>query len=337
MDENIDRDKRWLLLVGVEEELPPRAWRIEQLRRHVLDLFASREYDLVIPPPVEYLESLLITGDGDLELQTLKLIDQLNGRMMGVCADITPQVARIDARMPTAHAVNRLCYIGTILKARPDGVQRTRSVMQFGAEIYGDTGRDGEVEVIQLMLETLTTAGVRDVYIDLGHVGICAALSAAAGFDEWRKNEISSLLNKKAASDVRGYLTAQKVSDEIARGFMALLELSGGPEVLDQARSLLGGIPDVAQALDELAAVSGRLHAMDILPHHDLAELRGYHYKTGLVFAAFTPGVGQEIVRGGRYDNIGKVFGRARPAVGFSGDLKLLAEIASEDGEANAC
>ena len=328
-------DRHWLLPVGVEEDLPPIALRIEQLRRRVLDLFELWGYDLVIPPLIEYLESLLITGDESLELQTLKLVDQLNGRMMGVRADMTPQVARIDARMPGHRSINRLCYAGTTLKARPDGAQGTRSLLQFGAEIYGDTGCDGEVEIIHLMIEALTAVGVRDVYIDLGHVGICSALSSAASLSERQKNEISNLLNRKAGADVRDYFDAQNSDGEIRDKFLMLLELNGGPEVLDKARGLLGEVPGVEKALGELIEVSERLLAAGITPHYDLAELRGYHYKTGIVFAAFTPGVGQEIARGGRYDNIGKIFGRARPATGFSGDLKLLADLVAEDNDLN--
>ncbi len=324
--------KPWLLPVGIEEDSPPVARRIERSRRRVLDLFEAWGYDLVIPPLIEYLESLLITGDESLELQTLKLVDQLNGRMMGVRADMTPQVARIDARMPGAGAVNRLCYAGTTLKARPDGVRGTRSPLQFGAEIYGDAGRDGDGEIIRLMLETLATLGVRDVYIDLGHVGICSALAAAAGLDERREHELSGLLNSKAAHEMQVYLDAQGITGGVRAQLEALLELNGGPEVLDEARALFGDVPGAGKALDELSVIAASLSAAGVAPHYDLAELRGYHYKTGIVFAAFTPGVGQEIARGGRYDDIGKVFGRARPATGFSGDLKLLVEIVADGG-----
>ncbi len=332
----MSEDKRWLLPVGIEEGLPAAAWQIEQLRRRVLDLFESWGYDLVIPPLIEYVESLLITGDEALELQTLKLVDQLNGRMLGVRADMTPQVARIDARMPADRSVNRLCYVGTVLKARPDGVQGSRSPLQFGAEIYGDAGRDGDVEIIRLMLATLAAVGVRDVYIDLGHVGICAALAAAARLDERQEHELSDLLNRKAAHELQDYLAAQGVADESQAQFATLLELHGGREVLDKARTLFGGIAGVGETLDELGAIAACLSAIGVEPHYDLAELRGYHYKTGVVFAAFTPGVGQEIARGGRYDDIGKVFGRARPATGFSGDLKLLAEIVADDAVVDA-
>lgn len=321
----MNEDKRWLLPVGIEEELPPAARRTERLRRRVLDLFEEWGYELVTPPLIEYVESLLITGDEALELQTLKLVDQLNGRMMGVRADMTPQVARIDARMRDQRAVNRLCYAGTVLKARPDGMQGSRSPLQFGAEIYGDAGCDADAEIIRLMLAALEAIGVNDVYIDLGHVGVCSALAAAAGLDERQEHELSELLDRKAEHEIRDYLDVQNVSDEVREQFTALLTLNGGLEVLDEARERLGEVSGVVKSLDELAKISTRLSAAGVEPHYDLAELRGYHYKTGTVFAAFTPGVGQEIARGGRYDDIGKVFGRARPAVGFSGDLQLIA------------
>ncbi len=331
----MNEDKRWLLPIGIEESLPAAAWRVERLRRCVLDLFESWGYDFVIPPLIEYVESLLITGDDSLELQTMKLVDQLNGRMMGVRADLTPQVARIDARMPGGRHINRLCYVGTTLRARPDGVRSTRSPLQFGAEIYGDAGCGGDVEIIRLMLEALAVIGVRDVYIDLGHVGICSALSTDAGFDERQENEVSDLLNKKAAHEMQDYLGAQGISGEVRVRFEALLELNGGSEVLDWARQQFSAVAGVEKALDELEAIAARLSAIGIEPHYDLAELRGYHYKTGVVFAAFTPGVGQEIARGGRYDDIGKVFGRARPATGFSGDLKLLADVVADGGRSD--
>ncbi len=325
----MSEDKRWLLPVGIEEDLPPVAAHVERLRRRVLDLFASWGYDLVTPPLIEYLESLLITGDESLALQTMKLVDQLNGRMMGVRADMTPQVARIDAHTLTGQPTNRLCYIGTILKARLDRVQGTRAPLQFGAEIYGDAGAESDVEIIRLMLAALENVGVRDVYIDLGHVGICSALTAAAGLDASQEKAFSALLNSKAAHEMQDYLDAQGVSGESRARLLALPALNGSSEVLDKARELFGSV--AGKALDELAVISSRLAEAGVEPHYDLAELRGYHYKTGVVFAAFTPGFGQEIARGGRYDGIGKVFGRSRPAVGFSGDLKLLAELVAEN------
>ena len=326
-------DKRWLLPAGIEESLPPVAWRIEHLRRRILDLFVSWGYDLVIPPLIEYVESLLITGDESLNLQTFKFVDQLNGRIMGVRADMTPQVARIDAHMLHDRLINRLCYAGETLTARPGDLRRTRSPLQFGAEIYGDVNYEGDAEIIRLMLEMLTLVGIQDVYIDLGHVGIFSALSSAVGFNKEQEHHFSDLLSRKAAHEMQEYLEAYGISGKLKEQLMTLLELNGKPEVLSKAGTLLGDIPGVNTALEELSAISSHLLSLGIEPHHDLAELRGYHYKTGIVFAAFIPGMGQEVVRGGRYDNIGKVFGRARPAVGFSGDLYMLAELVSDDGK----
>lgn len=324
-------DDRWLLPEGIDEILPPEAWRLEAVRRRLLDQFRAWGYELVIPPFIEYLESLL-TGTGrDLDLQTFKLTDQLSGRMMGLRADITPQAARIDAhRLRTAEPA-RLCYIGTVLHTRPDGFGGTRSPLQIGAELYGHAGIESDVEILCLMMATLDAAGVADVHLDLGHVGVYRGLARAAGLTPAQESALFDALQRKAEPEIGMLVRELDLAAPYPELLLALAELNGGREVIAQARARLAAAPaDVLAAIDYVEAVARRL--ADRLPqvpvHVDLAELRAYHYQTGVVFAAFVPGEGEEIARGGRYDDIGREFGRARPATGFSADLKTVLRLA---------
>ncbi len=332
---------RWFLPEGIEEVLPPQAQCLEQLRRKLLDLCGSWGYELVIPPFVEYLESLL-TGTGhDLGLQTFTLTDQLNGRLMGVRADMTPQVARIDAHRLQRDVPVRLCYLGTVLHTRADGFAGSRSPLQLGAELFGHAGTESDVEILSLMLEILATAGIADVHVDLGHVGIFRGLARQAGLDEEQETTLYDALQRKADPEIETFLAEVSMGDAERRMLRALAALNGGEEVLAEAGTVLKAAPaEVRAALAELEAIAGAVHAYrrDLPLYFDLSELRGYHYHTGVVFAAFVPGYGQEIARGGRYDHIGEVFGRARPATGFSTDLKMLmalregAAVQGEDG-----
>ncbi len=319
---------RWLLPDGIEEVLPEEAARIEAARRKLLDLFASWGYDLVITPHIEYLESLLTGAGHDLELQTFKMTDQLSGRMLGLRADITPQVARIDAHTLGAEGPSRLCYCGSVLHTRPRPLSTARSVIQLGAELYGDASSASDVEIISLMLETLSVCQVKGVHLDIGHVGIYRGLVQAAGLDAVHENALFDALQRKAADEV-DKLTSALPDSAVAAMLRSLAGLSGGMEVLDRAHVLLDGAPEsVMAALDDLAEVAqtvGRRYP-DVPLYFDLGELRGYHYHTGVTFAAFVPGVGQSIGQGGRYDDIGRDFGRARPATGFSTDLRFLVE-----------
>ena len=298
---------------------------MEAVRRQLLDCYRSWGYELVITPFIEYLDSLL-TGTGhDLDLQTFKLTDQLTGRTLGVRADMTPQVARIDAHCLQRKEPVRLCYLGTVLHTRADGFAGSRSPMQLGAELFGNSSVASDVEVLALMLETLRLTGVTDVHLDLGHVGIFRGLAAEAGLDADREATLFDALQRKAIPELRE-LTADLPAEQGGR-LCRLATLNGGHEVLDEARqALAGGGAATRAALDNLCAIADV--ARECLPgtrlHFDLAELRGYTFHTGVVFAAFVPGHGQEIARGGRYDHIGEVFGRARPATGFSADLKTL-------------
>lgn len=323
-------EDRWLLPEGIEEILPPAAGRMERLRRELLDLYEGWGYELVTPPLIEFLDSLLTGTGNDLELQTFKLTDQLSGRMMGVRADMTPQVARIDARTATPGVPARLCYLGSVVHAMTGHLDKSRNPIQIGAELYGVEGTAASGEVIQLMLECLEVAGVRDVFLDLGHVGIYRAIARQAGLSALHENAIFDLLQRKDASDLERLIEEEGISPKFADLLKALLELNGPVAILDEARQRLGSAGDVVQsALEELQAIAANL--MERFPglslNVDLAELRGYQYHTGLVFAAFVPGQGKEIARGGRYDDIGRVFGMARPAVGFSADLRVLARL----------
>lgn len=318
----------WLLPDGIEELLPDDAKQLESLRRNLLDLFSCWGYELVIPPFIDYLDSLLTGSGRDLDLQTFKLTDQLSGEMLGIRSDMTPQVARIDARNLKRECPTRLCYAGTILHTRGDPLEKTRSPMQIGAEIYGHAGKESDLEVIRLMLEMLAQSGLLNVHLDLGHVGIYRALSKQAGLTETQETDMFDVLQRKANPELRELLATLNVHEQMKAMLLSLPDLNGDLKVLERAQKIFASA-DVAvkHALADLKCIAEKLSGeFPSLPiSFDLAELRGYHYHTGMVFAAFVPGVGREIARGGRYDNIGAVFGRARPATGFSADLKLLA------------
>ncbi len=320
----------WLLPDGIEEILPEEAKHLESLRRKILDTFACWGYELVIPPFIDFLDSLLTGSGHDLELQTFKLTDQISGEMLGVRADMTPQVARIDAHNLNAEWPTRLCYAGTILHTKGDPLEKTRSPMQIGAELYGHAGKESDVEVIGLMLEMLAMTGLQNVHLDLGHVGIYRALSKQAGLTTAEEAELFDVLQRKARPELGELMAGYRIDNELKAMFLKLPELNGGKETIGKARAVLLQADDqVKQALADLEAIAEKLAvSFPSLPiSFDLAELRGYHYHTGVVFAAFVPSVGREIARGGRYDNIGAIFGRARPATGFSADLKVLSAL----------
>jgi ATP phosphoribosyltransferase regulatory subunit len=323
-------NERWILPDGIDEVLPPEADIIERKRRELLDLYSSWGYDYVIPPFVEFLDALL-TGTGrDLDLNTFKLTDQLSGRLMGIRADITPQAARIDAHRIRSKSPTRLCYLGTVLHTRSDGFAGTRSPLQIGAELYGHSGLESDIEVLRLMIETLKTTGVKDLYLDLGHVGIYKGLAEQAGLDESQEKELFDALQRKAISEVEKLLGAFSIAHEHAAMLARLGELNGDSALHQAREELQNASQTVKEALDYLQKMADKIAVWlpDVPVHFDLAELRGYHFHTGVVFAAFVSGNGKEIARGGRYDSIGSVFGRSRPATGFSCDLKTLIRVA---------
>ena len=317
---------RWLLPEGVEEILPPEAMRLERLCREIIDLLAGWGYEFVIPPPIEYLESLLTGAGEDLDLQTFKLIDQLSGRLMGVRADITPQVARIDAHRLQRDIPVRLCYLGSVLHARPGKPGDTRAPMQAGAELYGHAGIASDIEIVRLMLATLARAGLEQPCIDLGHIGLFRALSAASALNAAQQREVFDILQRKAGDELRALYKAWGVSDAAGLALAALIDFNGDQAILKEAAQRFAGVSAAAgRAIAELEALAAAIGAnADILVNIDLAELRGYHYHTGMVYTAFAPGQGEGIAFGGRYDDIGRAFGRARPATGFSVDVKSL-------------
>ena len=321
---------RWLLPEGIEESLPDESAWLEKYRRELVDMFSAWGYELVIPPLIEYLDSLLIGPSDDLDLQTFKLTDQLTGRMMGVRADMTSQVARIDAHMLKREAPTRFCYLGTVLHTRPGGRDLTRSPLQVGAELYGHAGLDSDVEVICLMLEALSLVGIDDMLLDLGHVGIFTNLVNKAGLNESQQKQLQALLQQKAQPEYEQFLATCSLSDNWNKIFLSLMDLSGDTGVIAEAKQLLkDSDPEVIEYIDYVAKLSSRvvMRYPNIQLHYDFAALSGYRYQNGAVFAAYISGQGGEIARGGRYDMIGKVFGRSRPATGFSLDLKALAKI----------
>ena len=315
---------KWLLPEFIEDILPAEAMRIETLRRRILDLFFSRSYELVMPPLLEYTDSLL-TGTGhDLELRTFKVVDQLSGRMMGLRADITPQVARIDAHLLNREGVTRLCYCGSVLHTRPAGPAATREPIQIGAELYGEAGVEADLEIMRLLCEALEVAGVRNARIDIGHVAVFRAIAHAAGIAGELESELFGALQRK---DSPGLKELTKAMNPKTRDALLLLpELYGGPEVLDAAEKKLPKIPEISRALETLRRLA---RACTVPASLDLAELRGYHYHSGVVFDAYCDAVSGPVGRGGRYDEVGKAFGRARPATGFSIDLRSLAGAAA--------
>lgn len=321
----------WQLPDGVEEVLPVQAESVEFLRRALLDLYRGWGYRLVIPPLMEFTESLLVGLGEDLDLLTFKLTDQLSGRTLGIRADITPQVARIDAHSLAEEGVTRLCYAGSTLHTRPKSLLASRSPIQLGAELYGDDSLGADVEIVRLMLATLETAGMSQVTLDLGHVGIYEAVLANASLSAEQEKTVFDALQRKSVPDLE--LALAGVEADIAALIITLVDLHGDETVLDDARSLFAQtVPTALAAVDALqeVAVDIRRQLPDIDIYFDLAELRGYHYHTGLVFAAYVPGCGQALANGGRYNDVGAVFGRARPATGFATDLKSLMALMPE-------
>ena len=315
----------WLLPEYIADALPQEAMQIERLRRKVLDLFSVHGYELVMPPLLEYLESLLTGSGSDLKLRTFKLVDQLSGRTLGVRADMTPQVARIDAHLLNRQGVTRLCYCDSVLHTLPASQAASREPIQLGAELYGYSGIEADLEAIRLLADALTTAGTPASRIDIGHVGVFRALVQVAELEPELEARILQLLQVKDVPGLRE--CCADIAEPYRSAFLRLPELFGGTDFLDKAAGELPGIPAIKAALESLQALR---KAMPELPlSFDLADLRGYHYHNGVVFAAYYPGFPSAIARGGRYDGVGKDFGRARPATGFSMDLREIARLAT--------
>lgn len=315
----------WVLPDHIADVLPSEARHIEELRRGLLDTARSYGYELVMPPLLEHLESLLTGAGQALELQTFKLVDQLSGRSLGLRADTTQQAARIDAHLLNRRGVSRLCYCGPVLHTRPDKPHATREPLQFGAEIYGHAGIEAEVESALLALECLAVAQVNDVSVDLADVRILRCLLAGAGLDQDHVQSIQHALATKDEGALRE--STNGLPRPTAEHLLTLLQLYGDLGVLHEADRALGAVPGVSEVLSDLRALASRLHHSRVTV--DLADLRGYAYYSGVRFAMYAPGASDALVRGGRYDEVGAVFGRNRPAAGFSLDIKQLVSVIS--------
>ena len=312
--------RNWLLPEFIEDVLPAEAARIEFLRRELLDLFKVHGYQYVIPPMLEYLESL-ITGTGhDLDLATFKVVDQLTGRLMGVRADTTPQAARIDAHMLNQQGVSRLCYAGTVLRTKPDGLARTREPLQLGAELFGHASIESDIEIQRLMIKALQVMGLSELHIDFSHVAIFESLIHSASIQPALEQALYAALQSKDKSAVAQL--AIHLDADTKYALIELTDLNGGVTMLDKAESVLPKLPAIAKALADLRAVAQHLNDLNVQVGFDLSELRGYHYHSGIVFAAYAHGYAGPLALGGRYDEVGIAFGRARPATGFSLDLR---------------
>lgn len=328
MTRSMNNDDRWLLPDGIEETLPDAARRIETMRRNALDLLDSWGYELVMPPLMEYLDSLLTGVGRDLEIETFKLTDQVSGKMLGVRADMTPQVARIDAHYLRRSGATRLCYFGPVLRTRPDTLGGSRVPLQLGAELFGVASADADIEIVELLTETLARLGVGDIHVDLGHMGIFRGLMQEAGLEQEVRASIMAAVTSKSAPDVESRCKEYNVDGNVIDLLVRMTDCSGEAGTLGAMANAFANGPDVvASAYENLAHIASRLKQRlpDTRIYFDLAALSGHSYHTGLVFAVYMPGCGRAIANGGRYDDIGSEFGRARPATGFSIDLRALA------------
>ena len=313
----------WQLPEHIADILPSTARQLESAKERLLALFRVHGYELVHPPLMEYSNSLLTHIDAGLSLKTIRLVDQLSGRQLGIRADITPQVARIDAHLLSANnGINRLCYAGSVLHARPDGFLSTREPLQVGAELYGYAGVAADIELIDLMLKSLKLGDIGEVMLSLGHIGVFRALAAAAELNGKQSAQLLALMQDKDAEAVRSQVAAWHLDGMWAKAFALLPTLYGGREVLQEARAQLPDLFAVGAALDDLQAVCDAFGAQQI--HIDLSEVRVDNYHTGLLYAAYGSDCHDAVARGGRYDGLGEYFGRARPATGFSFDLRDL-------------
>lgn len=318
--------RTWALPEHIEDVLPQDAQKLERARRIALDLFTSHGYELVVPPLLEYVDSLLSGSGHDMDLATFKLVDQLSGRTMGIRADTTPQVARIDAHVLNRQGVSRLCYAGSVLHTLPSGLGKSRQPFQAGAELYGHAGLEADIEIQQLMIDALKAIGVKAAQLDIGHPAIFRALIDLAGVDA---ETAEAMFIATEAKDIPALAQLAENAGVAKTALLALPTLYGGEEVFAQAAKLLPTDARIAEALTQLKAIYTQFSAQGIVVSIDLGELGGFNYESGVVFAAFAKGASDAVARGGRYDEVGKAFGRARAATGFSLDLKALLPLIS--------
>ncbi len=320
--------RTWILPEHIEDLLPADARKLERLRRVVLDRFSRHGYELVMPPLLEYLESLLSGTGHDMDLATFKLVDQLSGRTMGVRADTTPQVARIDAHLLNRQGVTRLCYAGSVLHTLPAGLGKSRQPFQAGAEIYGYAGLAADIEIQQLMVDVLHELGVSGVQLDIGHPAIFRSLIEAAGASP---DVAEQAFVATEAKDIPALRALAPRLGESAQALLLLPQLYGESAVLAEAAARLPSSDRIAGSLAQLAQVERHFSSQGIRVSIDLGELGGFNYESGISFSAYARGAADAVARGGRYDEVGKAFGRARPATGFSMDLKALLPLTADD------
>lgn len=343
--------ERWLLPDGVDELLPPEAWSVELMRRELLDLYARFGYELVSPPLIEFLESLLTGTGNDLDLQTFKVTDQLSGRLMGVRADITPQVARIDAHLLQSTGTSRLCYVDSVLHTRPAHSQTNRNPLQVGCELFGEASTHADIEVISLMLETLYIAKVPNIHIDLAHVGIYKGLIESSSLDDVTEDKIFDALSRKSIPELNELAAELPENADIILLIRDVANLSGGLDALEKIEKTvseleLSSANTIIQAINEMRFITEQIQKRfaSVEIGFDFCELRGYSYHTGILFSAFSSHYGYALAKGGRYNDIGKSFSRigkaqaqkGRPATGFSADLKTLLRLSNNSNEITA-
>ncbi len=321
------KEHYWRLPEKIDEVLPPAARHLEILRRTVLDTFHTWGYEYIIPPLIEYLDSLLVGTGPDLELQTFKSVDLLSGRLLGVRPDITAQAARIDANSLLNDGPQRLCYAGSVVHANPAGVGQSRNPLLAGAELFGSAATEADAEIVSLMVEVLKAARIEKPIIELGHVGIYRTLVSGLNLNAYDEQSLFDAVQMKSPGEIERALSSLNHNQGIAELLMRLTDQIGGEDILDRARQELAAAPkEILAALDELALLTELIkqNSEEIEIRFDLSELAGYGYHTGIVFAAYSDQFGSSIARGGRYDSIGKAYGRARPATGFDVNLKTL-------------
>ena len=330
----MSKDKYWLLPEGVDESLPYEAAGIESLRRSMLDNFSRWGYQLVIPPIIEYVDSLLAGGAEDLDLQTFKVVDRGTGRLIGLRADMTPQLTRIDShRMPTK-SPQRLCYAGPVAHTFSEKFAGSRNPLQIGAELFGHSGVESDAEIITLLVNSLLIANIHSLTIEVTHIGIFRGICAAASFTDEFEDQVLQALVKKDRTSLTEMLQGEGVDSLVMKNLLLLIDLNGDLDIIDNARAAFSSLPEsVSGAIDELAALCDLLKQFipEVELHVDFAELRGYRYHSGIMFAAYVPEMGRSIAWGGRYDGVQKQLGRDRGATGFSTDLRILEQFLAKD------
>jgi ATP phosphoribosyltransferase regulatory subunit len=312
----------WQLPEGIDELTGDRALAFESIRRQLLDLYAGRGFGLVIPPMVEYVESLLLTSNS-VDEKTFKFLDSASGKMLGVHADITPQIARIDAKR-ASDKVEKYCYVNAILQTKADDFYASRSPIQAGAELYGSDDISADVEVIELMLESLKLLSIAPIVLSLGNVAIFNALIAQEGLSGEQVSKLRQIFARRSAPDLEVFLSNSALNN--ADKFTALMKLEGGADVLDEALKIFSDLPKAKSSIEDLIKINTRLNASDLEVVIDLAELKAYEYHTGVVFSAYNENYSKALAQGGRYNGLSASFGKARAATGFSFDLKFLSQ-----------